>query len=58
MIKKAFQYQKEGLGFSFVEILSSCPTNWKLSPQDSHKKIAEELTKTYPLGIFKDIKHG
>ena len=57
MIKKAFQYQKEGLGFSFVEILSSCPTNWKLSPQDSHKKIAEELTKTYPLGIFKDVKH-
>lgn len=54
-IKKAFECQKQGLGFSFVEILSSCPTNWKLSPKDSHKKIEEELTKIYPLGIFKDV---
>ena len=57
-IKKAFEYQKEGLGFSFIEILSSCPTNWKLSPQDSHKKIKEELSNIYPLGVFKDIKNG
>jgi len=56
LIKKAFSYQKEGLGFSFIEILSSCPTNWKLTPKESHKRIEEELTKTYPLGIFKDIK--
>lgn len=55
-IKKAFEYQQKGLGFSFVEILSSCPTNWKLSPQDAHKKIKEELINTYPLGIFKDIQ--
>ncbi len=54
IIKKAFECQLKNKGFSFVEILSSCPTNWKLSPQDSHKKIAEELTKTYPLDIFKD----
>lgn len=57
-IKKAFEYQLEGLGFSFVEILSSCPTNWKLTPVDSHKKIKEELSKIYPLGIFKDVKNG
>ncbi len=56
-IKKAFEYQQKGLGFSFVEILSSCPTNWKLSPIDSHKKIEEELTKIYPLGVYKDIDH-
>lgn len=56
-IKKAFEYQKKGLGFSFVEILSTCPTNWKLSPQDSHKKIKEELIKVYPLGVFKDIEN-
>jgi len=56
IIKKAFEYQIQGLGFSFVEILSSCPTNWKLSPSDAHKRIKEELIKTYPLGIFKDIK--
>ena len=55
-IKKAFEYQKEGLGFSFVEIISSCPTNWKLTPQKAHKKIQDELTKVYPLGVYKDIK--
>ena len=57
-IKKAFEYQQKGLGFSFVEILSSCPTNWKLSPIESHKKIENELIKTYPLGIFKDVLNG
>lgn len=56
-LKKAFEYQQKGYGFSFVEILSSCPTNWKLSPQDSHKKIEDELTKIYPLGIFKDVEN-
>ena len=54
IIKKAFECQKNNKGFSFVEILSSCPTNWKLSPQDSHTKIKDELTKIYPLDIFKD----
>ncbi len=53
-IKKAFECQINKKGFSFVEILSSCPTNWKLSPQDSHKKIEQELVKIYPLKIFKD----
>ena len=57
IIKKAFEYQQEGLGFSFVEIVSSCPTNWKMSPQDAHKRIENELIKTYPLGIFKDVKN-
>ena len=53
-IKKAFEYQTKNLGFSFVEILSSCPTNWKLSPIEAHKKIKEELSLIYPLKIFKD----
>ena len=53
-IKKAFENQINGLGFSFVEILSSCPTNWHLSPQKSHEKIKDELSLIYPLGIFKD----
>lgn len=56
-IKKAFEYQQKGFGFSFVEILSSCPTNWKLTPFESHKKIELELSKIYPLGIFKDISN-
>ena len=53
-IKKAFENQLKGLGFSFVEVLSSCPTNWKLSPFESHRKIEDELTKVYPIQIFKD----
>jgi len=56
-IKKAFEYQLEGLGFSFVEIVSSCPTNWKLSAKESHEKIKNELIKTYPVGVFKDVKN-
>ncbi len=56
-IKRAFDCQLKGLGFSFVEILSSCPTNWKLSPKDAHKKIENELSKIYPIGIFKDISN-
>lgn len=56
-IKKAFEYQQKGLGFSFIEILSTCPTNWRLSPQDAHKKVKEELIKIYPLGIYKDIEN-
>ena len=52
-IKTAFEYQTKGLGFGFVEILSSCPTNWKLNPSDAHKRV-KELTEIYPLGVFKD----
>lgn len=58
IIKKAFEYQQKGLGFSFVEIVSSCPTNWKLSAKESHEKIEKELIKVYPLGVFKDVLNG
>ncbi len=57
-IKKAFEVQLKGLGFGFVEILSSCPTNWKKTPVQSHEYIKEELTKTFPLGVFKDVQKG
>lgn len=53
-IKKAFQYQKDGLGFSLVEILSACPTNWKMNSIDSCKWIEDVLSKEYPTGVFKD----
>jgi 2-oxoglutarate ferredoxin oxidoreductase subunit beta len=55
-IKKAFENQIKGLGFSIVEVLSPCPTYLGLSPQDAVKWIGEELTKEYPLKIFKDVK--
>ena len=54
-IKKAFEVQRRDLGFGLVEILSSCPTNWKLDPVACHQKIAEKVIPSYPLGIFSDI---
>lgn len=57
-IKKAFTYQMEGRGFSLVEVLSSCPTNWGMTPADATDFIKNELAKAYPLGVFKDIAAG
>lgn len=53
-IKKAFQYQLEGRGFSLVEILSACPTYWRLTPQESAEFVENTMTKTFPLGVVKD----
>jgi 2-oxoglutarate/2-oxoacid ferredoxin oxidoreductase subunit beta len=53
-IKKAFRIQMENLGYSLVEVLSPCPTNWKMSPVDSCKWIDEYMTKTFPIGVIKD----
>ncbi len=53
-IRKAFEVQMEDLGFALVEILSPCPTNWKLSPADACKRVDEEVIKNYPLGVIKD----
>ena len=53
-IKKAFQCQIDGLGFSLVEILSPCPTNWKMSPIESCKWIDDVMSKEFPLGVFND----
>lgn len=52
-IKKAFQTQLDGKGFSIVEILSTCPTNWKMSPPQSIKWLAENMMPHYPLGELK-----
>jgi 2-oxoglutarate/2-oxoacid ferredoxin oxidoreductase subunit beta len=53
-IKKAFQNQLEGKGFSLVEVLSICPTNWGLSPDESMKWLRENMIPYYPLGVKKD----
>jgi len=55
-IKNAFQLQKEGKGFSFVEVLCICPTNWGKPPVEAHKWLAENMIPVFPLGTFKD-KH-
>jgi 2-oxoglutarate ferredoxin oxidoreductase subunit beta len=53
-IKKAFQRQMSGQGFSMVEVLSACPSGWRLSPIEAHAWMDEVQTKTYPLGVLKD----
>lgn len=53
-IKRAFAIQKMRIGFTFVELLSSCPTNWGLSPVDAMTWIKEKMIPYYPLGIKKD----
>jgi 2-oxoglutarate ferredoxin oxidoreductase subunit beta len=53
-IKKAFQNQLNGLGYSLVEILSPCPTNWKMMPVEAWKWVDEVMTKNFPLGLIKD----
>ncbi|MBE7083587.1 MAG: 2-oxoglutarate oxidoreductase [Clostridiales bacterium] len=53
-IKKAFQNQIDGKGFSLVEVLSTCPTNWGLTPQAALKWLDENMETYYPLGVYKD----
>jgi len=53
-IRKAFEMQLNRMGFSIVEILSACPTNWGLSPLEAKKRIEEEMIPYYPLGVFKE----
>ena len=54
-IRKAFENQKEKRGLSIVEVLSTCPTNWGLSPIDAIKRLQDEMIPYYPLGVYKDI---
>ncbi|MFA4836215.1 MAG: thiamine pyrophosphate-dependent enzyme [Dehalococcoidia bacterium] len=53
-IRKALQTQINGLGFSMVEILAPCPTNWKMSPVESWQWVGKVMTKEFPLGLIKD----
>lgn len=53
-IAKAFKIQLEGKGFTFIELLSNCPTNWGLSAVDSISWMEEKTMKEFPLGVFRD----
>ena len=53
-IQKAFENQLEGRGFSLVEVLSSCPTNWGMPPQQALQWVEETMIPYYPLGVYKD----
>ncbi len=53
-IKKALRIQAEGKGYSFVEIVSACPTGWKMDPVASRDWLVNDMLKVFPLGVFKD----
>jgi 2-oxoglutarate/2-oxoacid ferredoxin oxidoreductase subunit beta len=55
-IEKSFRHQMAGTGFSLVEILSPCPTNWKMTPVDACKWVDDVMTKHFPLGVIKETK--
>jgi len=56
-IKQAFENQLNGFGFSMVELLSSCPTNWDIAPANALKFIETHMVPVYPLGDYKNVKN-
>ncbi len=54
-ILKAFRNQLDGIGFSLIEVLSSCPTNWGMTPKKALEWIESDMIPYYPLGVYKDI---
>ena len=57
-ILKGFKNQIDGKGFSIIEVLSTCPTNWGLSPVEALSWLRENMIPYYPLGVYKDIDGG
>ena len=57
-IKKAFTLQMEGKGFTLVEVISSCPTNWGKTPKEALEWVKSDMLPAYPLGVYKDITAG
>ena len=55
-VRRALEIQRDGIGFSFVEILSPCPTIWGKEPVDARKWVAEKMIPTFPLNVFRDKK--
>ena len=54
-IRKAFEMQREGKGFTFIEVLACCPTNWGKTPAASVEFLKEKMIPYFPLGVYKDI---
>ncbi len=54
-IKKAFKNQIEGKGFSMIEVLSTCPTNWGQTPVEALKWLESSMIPQYPLGVYKEV---
>lgn len=54
-IKKAFETQRDGLGYSLIEVVATCPTNWGMTPQQAFEWMRENMLPYYPLGVYKDV---
>ena len=54
-IKKAFQKQMNGEGFTFIEVLSTCPTNWGMTPLKAVDWLKDNMIPYYPLGVIKEV---
>ncbi|HEU4384280.1 MAG TPA: thiamine pyrophosphate-dependent enzyme [Anaeromyxobacteraceae bacterium] len=57
-VRKAFETQMKGLGFSVVEFLSTCPTNWGMKPVEAQQRVLGEMTSYFPLGVYQDRTAG
>ncbi len=57
-IKKAFEYQMAGKGYCIIEVVSTCPTNWGMSPGDALQWLRDNMLPYYPLGVYKDVGEG
>lgn len=57
-IRRGLEYQQEGLGFSIIEVVSTCPTNWGMTPIGALEWLRNTMIPYYPLGVYKDIKAG
>jgi 2-oxoglutarate ferredoxin oxidoreductase subunit beta len=57
-VRKAFEYQIEGLGYTIIEVLATCPTNWGLTPTAAFGWLRDNMLPYYPLGVYKDVKAG
>jgi len=55
-IKKAFELQMQNAGFTFIEVVSTCPTNWGKTPVESMKWLEENMLPVFPLGVYKDVE--
>jgi len=57
-VRKAFETQLKGLGFSIVEFLSTCPTNWGMKPIEAQQRVLGEMSSYFPLGVYQDRTAG
>ncbi|OUO88911.1 2-oxoglutarate oxidoreductase [Gordonibacter sp. An230] len=55
-IRRAFENQIDGVGYSLVEVVSTCPTNWGMTPQEAFSWMRENMLPYYPLGVYKDVR--